>query len=74
MLDWNFWRGAVRSKTVWWNIVLTVLGSLELVGAHLTTLLGPKMSAAILLVGALVNIVLRKITTMSLTEKAVSKV
>jgi hypothetical protein len=69
MLDWKFWKGALRSKTMWWNVVLAVLGSLELFGAHITTLFGSQVAAIVLLVGGLVNMILRKITTMPLSEK-----
>ena len=41
-------KGALKSKTVWWNVLLAVLGGLELIGAHLTTLLGPQVAAGIL--------------------------
>jgi hypothetical protein len=72
MINWKTLKGALRSKTMWWNVFLAVLASLELVGAHLTTLLGPQMAAVILLVGGVVNMVLRRITTMPLSEKAPS--
>ena len=62
-------KGALKSKTVWWNILLTVLAGLELVGAHLTTLFGTEVAAGILLVGALANMALRAVTTMPLEEK-----
>lgn len=62
-------NGALKSKTVWWNIVLTILASLELVGQHLTTLFGAQEAAAVLLVGAMVNIALRAVTTQPLDEK-----
>lgn len=62
-------KGALKSKTVWWNLALTLLASLELVGAHLTTLFGAQVAAAILLIGAMTNIALRTVTTQSLSEK-----
>jgi hypothetical protein len=58
-----FLRGAARSRTMIFNVVLAVLGGLELVGAHLTTLLGAQVAAAILLTGAIANMALRAITT-----------
>lgn len=70
MFNWKSIKGALRSKTMWWNVFLAVLASLELVGAHLTTLLGPQVAAVILLVGGVVNMVLRKVTTMPLADKA----
>ena len=63
-------RGAARSKTIWLNVVLAMVAGLELAGTHLTTLWGPKVSAAVVLAGALVNIGLRVYTTQSLAEKA----
>jgi hypothetical protein len=63
-------KGALKSKTVWFNVLLAVLGSLELMGAHLTTLWGPQVAAAIMLSGAVANLALRAVTTESLREKA----
>ena len=62
-------QGALKSKTVWWNVVLAVLGGLELVGAHLTTLFGTQVAASILLVGGIANLALRAVTTQALSEK-----
>jgi hypothetical protein len=62
-------KGALKSKTVWWNVVLAVLGGLELVGAHLTTLFGTQVAASILLVGGIANLALRAVTTQALSEK-----
>ena len=62
-------RGAIKSKMMWVNALLAVLGGLELVGAHLTTLYGTEVAAAILLAGGLANMVLRSITTSALEEK-----
>ena len=62
-------KGALKSKTVWFNVLLAILGGLELMGAHLTTLWGPQVAAAIMLSGAIANLVLRTITTQSLREK-----
>jgi Zn-dependent protease len=62
-------QGALKSKTVWWNVLLAVLGGLELVGSHMTVLWGQEVAAAILMVGALANLVLRAITTQALSEK-----
>jgi hypothetical protein len=38
-------KGALKSKTVWWNVALAVLASLEMLNAHLTTLFGAKVAA-----------------------------
>ena len=62
-------RGAARSRTVYFNVLLAVLGGLELVGAHLTTLFGTQVAAAILLTGGLANLALRAITTQPLAQK-----
>ncbi len=62
-------RGAFKSKTVWFNVLLAVLGGLELMGAHLTTLWGPQVAAAIMLSGAMANLALRAVTTQPLSEK-----
>ena len=62
-------KGALKSKTIWWNVFLAILGSLELVGAHLTTLFGTQVAASILLVGGITNLALRAVTTQALSEK-----
>ena len=62
-------RGALKSKTVWWNVFMALLASLELFASHLTTLFGQEVAAAVLLAGAVVNIVLRTVTTTPLKEK-----
>ena len=62
-------KGALKSKTVWWNVLLAMLGGLELIGAHLTTLLGSQVAAGILAAGAMANIALRAITTQPLSAK-----
>lgn len=62
-------KGALKSKTVWFNVLLAILGGLELMGAHLTTLWGPQVAAAVMLSGAIANLALRAITTESLREK-----
>lgn len=62
-------QGALKSKTVWWNVLLAVVGGLELMGGHMTVLWGQEVAAAILMVGALANLVLRTVTTQALSEK-----
>lgn len=62
-------KGALKSKTVWWNVALALLGGLELIGSHLTTLFGAQVAAAVLAVGAMANIALRVITTQPLSAK-----
>ncbi len=61
--------GAVRSKTIWVNVFLAALSGLELMGSHITTLLGPQWAAGLVMFGALVNIGLRAYTTQALAEK-----
>lgn len=65
--DWL--RGALRSRTVWINIALAILGGLELSGAHLTTLFGAEVAAGILLAGSMANLILRAITTTPLPHR-----
>ena len=62
-------KGALKSKTVWWNVLLAVLGGLELMGGHMTVLWGQEVAAVILMLGALANLVLRTVTTQALSEK-----
>lgn len=65
--DWL--RGALRSRTVWMNAILAILGGLELVGAHLTTLFGAEVAAGILLAAAMANLILRAVTTTPLPHR-----
>lgn len=62
-------KGALKSKTVWWNVFMAFLASIELFASNLTILFGQEVAAAILLVGAMVNIVLRTVTTQALADK-----
>jgi hypothetical protein len=62
-------KGALKSKTVWWNIFLALLASLEMFAGNLTTIFGAKMAAIILMVGAVMNLALRVVTTQALAEK-----
>jgi len=62
-------KGALKSKTVWWNVLLALLASLEMFAGNLTVLFGQDVAASILLVGALANLVLRTVTTQALSEK-----
>jgi len=65
----NTLAGAVRSKVIWFNVVLAVFSAVELMSAHLTTLFGTKVTAGILLAGSLFNVGLRAYTTTSLADK-----
>lgn len=62
-------KGALRSKTVWWNVFMAFLASMELFASNLTTLFGQEVAAAVLLLGSMVNIFLRTVTTTALEEK-----
>lgn len=62
-------KGALKSKTVWWNILLALLASLEMFAGHLTVLFGQNVASAVLLLGAMLNLVLRVVTTQALAEK-----
>lgn len=68
-MNWRIFKGALRSRTVWWNVLLALLASLEMFAGNLTVLFGQDVAASILLVGALANLVLRTITTQALQEK-----
>jgi Na+/H+ antiporter NhaD/arsenite permease-like protein len=65
----DMFKGALKSKTVWWNVLLALLASLEMFAGNLTVLFGQDVASSILLVGALANLVLRTITTQALAEK-----
>jgi hypothetical protein len=67
-MDISTLKGALKSKTVWWNILLALLASMELFAGHLTVLFGQSVASAVLL-GAMLNLVLRTITTQPLSEK-----
>ena len=62
-------KGALKSKTVWFNVLIAILGGLELMGAHLTTLFGSQVAAGIMLSGAIANLALRAVTTQPLAAK-----
>ena len=62
-------RGALSSKTIWVNVLLAVMSGLELMSSNITTLLGPKWAAALVMAGALTNVALRAYTSLSLAEK-----
>jgi hypothetical protein len=68
-MDWRTLKGALRSRTVWWNILLALLASLEMFAKNLTALFGQDVAASILLVGAVCNLVLRTVTTQALIDK-----
>jgi hypothetical protein len=51
------------------NAILAILGGLELVGAHLTTLFGAEVAAGILLAAAMANLILRAVTTTPLPHR-----
>ncbi len=65
--DWL--RGSLRSKTMWANTAIFIIAGIELAGAHLTTLFGQKVAAAIMLIGALVNLYLRTKPTTALPHR-----
>ena len=62
-------KGALKSKTVWWNILLALLASLEMFAGHLTVLFGQNVASTVLLLGAMLNLVLRVVTTQALAAK-----
>jgi Zn-dependent protease len=68
-MDMQALKGALKSKTVWWNIFLALLASLEMFASHLTTLFGQNVAAAVLMAGAMINLALRTVTTQALAEK-----
>ena len=69
-MDIQTLKGALKSKTVWWNVLLALLASLEMFAGNLTVLFGQNVAASILMVGAMANLVLRTITTQALREKS----
>jgi hypothetical protein len=68
-MDISTLKGALKSKTVWWNILLALLASLELFAGHLTVLFGQSVASAVLLLGAMLNLALRVVTTQALAAK-----
>jgi len=68
-MDMQTLKGALKSKTVWWNVLLALLASLEMFAGNLTVLFGQQVAASILLIGAMANLVLRVVTTQALSEK-----
>jgi hypothetical protein len=68
-MDISTLKGALKSKTVWWNILLALLASMELFAGHLTVLFGQSVASAVLLLGAMLNLALRVVTTQALSAK-----
>ena len=68
-MDMQTLKGALKSKTVWWNVLLALLASLEMFAGNLTVLFGQNVAASILMIGAMANLVLRVVTTKALAEK-----
>jgi len=68
-MSMDTFKGALKSKTVWWNVFMAFLASIELFASNLTTLFGQEVAAAVLLLGSMVNIFLRTVTTTALEEK-----
>jgi len=68
-MDMQTLKGALKSKTVWWNVLLALLASLEMFAGNLTVLFGHILASATLLLGAMLNLALRVVTTQSLSEK-----
>ena len=62
-------KGALKSRTVWWNIFLGLLASLEMFASHLTTLFGQNVAAAVLMAVAMINLALRTVNTQALNEQ-----
>jgi hypothetical protein len=65
----EMFKGALKSRTVWWNVLLAFLASIEMFAGNLTILFGQNVAASIMLVGAMANLVLRTITTQALADK-----
>ncbi len=61
--------GYLKSKTMWFNAALAVLGVLEIHGALLQSALGPKYFGVMMVSVAAINAVLRAVTTKPLSEK-----
>ena len=63
-------KGALQSKTVWFNSIAGFLGMLDWIQGHagIISALLPQAAPLVAIVGG-VNIILRTITTKSLTEK-----
>ena len=68
-MDMQTLKGALKSRTVWWNVLLALLASMELFAGHLTVLFGQNVASAVLLLGAMLNLVLRVVTTQALSQK-----
>ena len=64
-------QGAFASKTVWFNLAITLLGALDWVSGHqgLITMVLPVAAPYLAIVGP-IGIVLRAVTSLPLAEKA----
>ena len=60
---------ALKSKTIWFSIILAVCGVLEQSQGILTGLIGPANTGFLLLIVSMITAYLRTLTTKPLSEK-----
>jgi hypothetical protein len=62
-------NGALKSKTMWFNAAIAVVGVLEMQQAVLTQYVGPQNIGAVMMGLAVIGALLRVITTSALSDK-----
>jgi len=62
-------KGAFKSKTIWFSVLLAVFGVLEMQSELVRQVVGPDNFGAVMLFIASITAVLRVVTTKGLDEK-----
>jgi len=61
--------GALKSKTIWFSVLIAVLGVLEMQSELVRQVVGPERFGAVMLLIGIVSAVLRVVTVKPLAEK-----
>jgi len=64
-------QGALKSKTMWFSILIAIGGTLQANVYFLQTLLSAKASGYLMLIIGIIVAILRVVTFQSLTDKAI---
>lgn len=62
-------RKALKSKTIWFSIILAIFGVLEASTQYLQDMIDPKLFGFVVIVIGMITAILRVVTTLPLDEK-----
>jgi len=62
-------RKALKSKTIWFSIILAIFGVLEASTQYLQDMIDPKFFGFVVIVIGMITAILRVVTTLPLDEK-----